>query len=84
MRNDYDAIVVGARIAGSTVAALLGSPPLVRQYVYPGGAAFPTVEPPQDPGAVGYCLSVRREPLDALLPTSSSEIATASRHIAKR
>lgn len=109
----YDAVVIGARIAGSTVAALLGdaghrvllvdratfpsptvsthffrgkfmggvldeldvldeildlgSPPLTCQYVYTDGIAEPDVEPPQQPGDVGYCLSVRRESLDHVL-----------------
>lgn len=111
--QEYDVIVVGARIAGSTVAALLGDagyrvllvdratfpsstvsthffrgafmlnmlrrldileevmdlgpPPLTRQYVYTGGTAQPNVEPPQRPGDIGYCLSVRRNSLDHLL-----------------
>jgi menaquinone-9 beta-reductase len=110
--DSYDVIVVGARVAGSTLAALLGDaghrvlivdratfpsatisthffrggglvsvldrlelldrvltmgPPLLdREYDYPGGAE-PTIAPPQDPGAFGYCLSVRREPLDDVL-----------------
>jgi flavin-dependent dehydrogenase len=109
----YDALVVGARVAGSTLAALLGeagyrvllvdrarfpssalsthffrgaglvavldrlgvldevlalgSPPLVRMYDYVDGGAEPTVEPPGEPGVAGFCLSVRREPLDDLL-----------------
>ena len=106
-------IVIGARIAGSIVAALLGdagyrillvdratfpsstlsthffsgagllavldrlgvlsqvlalgSPPLVRSYTYTNGARQALIEPPFSPGAIGYCLSVRREPLDAIL-----------------
>ena len=113
MRERYDVIVVGARVAGSTLAALLGDagvsvllldrarfpsttpsthffrgggmvgvlarlgvldavlalgcPPLRRQIDYDGGGAEGQEGPPQDPGAIGYCLSVRREPLDALL-----------------
>ena len=113
MRDDYDVIVVGARIAGSTLAALLGdagvpvllldrarfpsttlsthyfrgagmvgvlqrlgildevlalgSPPLVREHVYAGRSAERTDGPAQNPGDAGYCLSVRREPLDAIL-----------------
>jgi len=109
----YDAVVVGARIAGSTVAGLLGdsghrvllvdratfpsptvsthffrgefmvsvleqlgvldevmdlgAPPLTCQYVYTDGTAEFDVEPPQQPGDVGHCLSVRREPLDHVL-----------------
>jgi 2-polyprenyl-6-methoxyphenol hydroxylase-like FAD-dependent oxidoreductase len=111
--RDYDAVVVGARVAGATLATLLGQadyrvllvdratfpsatlsthffrgagliavlerlgalddvlalgcPPLVHDYWYDDGAPQPTVGPPQDPGTAGYCLSVRREPLDALL-----------------
>jgi flavin-dependent dehydrogenase len=45
----------------------LGPPPLTRGYVFHGRDPAPSVEAPQDPGAVGYCLSVRRLPLDALL-----------------
>ena len=109
----YDAIVIGARIAGATVAALLGdagyrvllverarfpsatlsthffrgagllavlsrlsildrvlaldAPPLRHCYYYSEETEQPIIEPPQEPGALGYCLSVRREPLDALL-----------------
>lgn len=108
----YDVMVVGARIAGSSLAALLGdaghrvllvdsgtfpsptlsthffrgagfgsvlkrlgvldevlslgSPPLTCQYVHLDGME-PAVAPAQDPGEIGYCLSVRREPLDHLL-----------------
>lgn len=111
--QEYDVIVVGARVAGSTVAALmgdagyrvllidratfpsptlsthffrgefalsvfrrlgvldeilaLGSPPLVHQYTYLYGSTEALEEPPQSPGEVGYCLSVRRETLDAVL-----------------
>ncbi len=109
----YDAIVIGARVAGATVAALLGdagyrvllvdrasfpsatlsthffrgagllavlsrlsildrilaldAPPLRHCYYYSEETDLPIVGPPQEPGALGYCLSVRREPLDALL-----------------
>jgi len=113
MEPRYDAIVVGARVAGATLATLvgdagyrvflvdrgtfpsptlsthffrgehtlsvlqrlgvldtvltLGSPPLTRQYSYRGGSPAASIEPPQDPGAIGYALSVRRDPLDHLL-----------------
>ena len=113
MRDRYDVIVVGARVAGSTLAALLGAagvsvllldrarfpsttpsthffrgagmvgvlerlgvldavlalgaPPLARELNYSDGGAEPAEGPPQDPGTVGYCLSVRRAPLDFLL-----------------
>ena len=104
--NEYDLIIVGARIAGATLAALLGdagyrvllvdrvrfpaptlsthffrgagllsvlgrltlldrvlalgAPPLVCQYIYANGSSHASSEPPQAPGEVGYCLSVRR------------------------
>lgn len=106
-------LIVGARVAGSTVATLLGdggldvvlvdsatfprttlsthffrgqwavsvlerlgilddvlaleAPKLVCQYDYSEGSVTPQVNPPQDPGSAGFCLSVRREPLDDLL-----------------
>jgi flavin-dependent dehydrogenase len=44
-----------------------GSPPLTCEYDYEDGSPTPVQAPPQDPGDVGYCLSVRREPLDATL-----------------
>lgn len=45
----------------------LGSPPLICDYNYEGDDPTPDVTPPQDPGDVGFALSVRREPLDHLL-----------------
>jgi 2-polyprenyl-6-methoxyphenol hydroxylase-like FAD-dependent oxidoreductase len=45
----------------------LGAPRLTCEYNYDGGSAEATVGPPQDPGTAGYCLSVRRGPLDATL-----------------
>jgi flavin-dependent dehydrogenase len=111
VRDRYDVIVIGARVAGSTLAALLGDagasvllldrarfpsttpsthffrgagmvgvlrrlgvldaildlgcPPLTREFNYNDGQAVEG--PPQDPGEIGYCLSVRREPLDDIL-----------------
>lgn len=111
--DGYDALIVGARVAGATAAALLGdagrrvllvdraafpsptlsthyfrggravavlgrlgvldetlalgAPPLTRQYRYLGGAAEPELQGAQFPGEIGYCLSVRRAPLDHLL-----------------
>jgi len=50
-----------------TQALALGAPPLTREFDYETGSAEGRIGPPQDPGSVGYCLSVRREPLDALL-----------------
>jgi flavin-dependent dehydrogenase len=113
VRERYDVIVVGARVAGSTLAALLGDagvsvllldrarfpsttpsthffrgagmvgvlgrlgvlgavleegcPPLTREFNYEDGGLEPVEGPPQDPGDVRYCLSVRREPLDYIL-----------------
>ena len=113
MRERYDVIVVGARVGGSTLAALLGDagvsvllldrarfpsttpsthffrgawmvgvlrrlgvlgavlghgcPPLTREFNYEDGGLEPVEGPPQDPGDLGYCLSVRREPLDYVL-----------------
>ena len=106
LRDRYDVIVVGARIGGSTLAALLGDagvsvllldrarfpsttpsthffrgagmvgvlerlgvldrvlvlgcPPLTRELHYADGGTEPEEAPPQDPGTIGYCLSVRR------------------------
>jgi menaquinone-9 beta-reductase len=108
-----DVVIVGARVAGSTLAALLGraglrvllvdasrfpsntlsthffrgggflavlrragaleptlrlgSPPLRREYLYSAGREPAEIGPPQNPGDVGYNLSVRRITLDATL-----------------
>ncbi len=45
----------------------LGSPPLICQYDFNGSDPTPRIGAPQDPGDLGYCLSVRRGPLDQLL-----------------
>ncbi len=45
----------------------LGSPKLICDYNYEGDDPTPDVTPPQDPGDVGFALSVRRETLDHLL-----------------
>jgi menaquinone-9 beta-reductase len=45
----------------------IGAPELTCEYVYADGSATAAKGPPQDPGEVGYCMSVRREPLDAAL-----------------
>ncbi len=124
----YDVIVIGARVAGATVTALLGdagyhvllvdrasfpsstlsthffrgaglltvlsrlklldrilaldAPPLQHCYYYSEETDLPIVGPPQEPGTLGYCLSVRREPLDALLlhrATSSPSVDVEER-----
>jgi menaquinone-9 beta-reductase len=113
MRDRYDVIVVGARVGGATLAALLGDagasvllldrarfpsttssthffrgngmvgvlerlgvldavlelgcPPLGREFNYSDGGTEASEDPPQDPGTIGYCLSVRRAPLDHIL-----------------
>jgi menaquinone-9 beta-reductase len=122
--DEYDVVVVGARIAGATLAALLGdagirvllvdraafpsptlsthffrgaglvavldhlgvldrvlalgSPPLDHELHYAAGGAVPTVEPPQEPGALGFCLSVRREPLDDILVRRAAACPTVA------
>ena len=45
----------------------IGAPRLDREYVYTDGGADPNPAEPQDPGTLGYNLSVRRLPLDELL-----------------
>jgi menaquinone-9 beta-reductase len=45
----------------------LGSPKLACEYVYIDGGEAPVLGPPQEPGDLGFCLSVRREPLDDVL-----------------
>jgi flavin-dependent dehydrogenase len=111
--DEVDVLVVGARVAGSILATLLGqagrqvlvvdrgmfpsatisthffrgewcvaaldrigvlkdvlatgAPPLVREYNADALDGSWSIDPPQDPGSIGYCLSVRRETLDAIL-----------------
>ena len=111
--EDVDVAIVGARVGGSVLAALLGelgyrvlvvdaarfpsdtisthffrgagfgsvlarlglldvvlahgSPQLTRQYDFAGTDPQPSIGPPQDPGELGYDLSVRRVVLDAML-----------------
>ena len=113
MSADYDVVIIGARVAGSVTAALLGdaghrvllvdaatfpsdtisthffrgagmvailerlgildsvlalgAPRLTSAYHFRAGDPKPSVGEPQDPGAIGYSLSVRRHALDALL-----------------
>ena len=43
-----------------------GAPPLTCEYRSVDGATA-TLNPPQDPGKIGFCLSVRRVTLDAIL-----------------
>jgi flavin-dependent dehydrogenase len=45
----------------------LGAPKLACQYDHIEGANAPRLNPPQNPGDVGFCLSVRRQPLDDIL-----------------
>jgi 2-polyprenyl-6-methoxyphenol hydroxylase-like FAD-dependent oxidoreductase len=111
-------VVVGARVAGATLAALLGDagvsvllldrgsfparpvrrissaagtvavldrlgvpkrvlglgcPPLTHQLTYTDGAIDGLDGPAQDPGERGYCLSMRREPLDRILVERATE-----------
>lgn len=110
---DCDVLVIGSRVAGSILAAILGAaghhvvlvdrarfpsstvsthffrgedgvaalrqigvlddvlalgaPKLCCQYDYADGRDAPKLNPPQSPGDVGFCLSVRRRPLDEIL-----------------
>ena len=45
----------------------LGPPKLACQYDHIQGESTPRLGPPQDPGEAGFCLSVRRGPLDDIL-----------------
>jgi flavin-dependent dehydrogenase len=45
----------------------LGTPPLICEYRFYGGEPEPVVIPTHSPGRVGFALSVRRQPLDAIL-----------------
>ncbi len=121
-RSEVDVLVVGARVAGSVLASLLGragwrviavdratfpsgtlsthffrgdgcagvlqklgllddvlalgAPPLVREYNADALDGSHTVDPPQDPGDVGFDLSVRRETLDGMLADRARREAT--------
>jgi menaquinone-9 beta-reductase len=112
LMHEVDVLVIGARVAGSSLAARLGeagatvvlvdaakfpsstmsthffrgaglvatldelgvlgevlglgAPPLTRQVFHVAGADS-LEQPPQRPGSVGFALSVRRGPLDAVL-----------------
>jgi menaquinone-9 beta-reductase len=53
----------------------LGAPRLLREYSYTGDGGSPGVSPPQDPGELGYNLSVRRVTLDNALARFASSRA---------
>ena len=53
-----------------------GSPPLICDYNYEGTDPAADVTPPQDPGDVGFALSVRRGPLDHLLVRRAAREST--------
>jgi menaquinone-9 beta-reductase len=60
--------VAGLRHVGVLDDVLALDPPkLVCQYDHVEGRRAPALNPPQEPGDVGFCLSVRREPLDDIL-----------------
>ena len=50
-----------------------GAPPLSCQYFSVDGTPFEQ-GPPQEPGRMGYCLSVRRSTLDAILAGRAAEL----------
>ncbi len=65
-----DGLVRALRDVGALDAVVAtGAPRLMCDYWYADAGERPEVEPPQEPGDVGYCLSVRRETLDPLLAT---------------
>lgn len=70
-RGDFFIRVLDLAGALDDVLAL-GARPLVCEYDYDGGEPVGAVGPPQDPGAAGYCLSVRRESLDATLQATAA------------
>lgn len=49
-----------------------GAPPLRHEYFSVDGSPW-AQGPPQDPGALGYCLSVRRSVLDAILAARAAD-----------
>ncbi len=84
-RGDWLIRVIGLAGALPDVEAL-GAPHLVCEYNYDGGTAQAVVGPPQDPGEIGWCWSVRRLPLDeALLGAAlraGADVLTATRVVA--
>ncbi len=50
-----------------------GAPRLTCDYWYPDAGERPEIEPPQEPGDAGFCLSVRRSTLDPLLAARVAE-----------
>ena len=60
-------VAVLARLGVLEEVLALGPPELACQYEYAGGRDDFRLGPPQDPGQAGFCLSVRREPLDDIL-----------------
>jgi menaquinone-9 beta-reductase len=56
----------------------LGPPKLVCQYDYAEGSLEPQVSGAQSPGAPGFCLSVRREPLDDVLIRRAARESTVT------
>ena len=123
-RLECDVLIVGARVAGATLATMLGAggmkvilidtasfpsttlsthffrgewgvsalvrlgvldeilalgpPKLACQYDYAEGAVEPQVSGAQSPGTVGFCLSVRREPLDDILVRRAARESTVT------
>ena len=72
-----DGLVRGLAEIGALEEALdTGAPRLTREYFYVGGQPEPDVNPPQEPGEVGFCLSVRRETLDALVADRVAAISS--------
>ena len=55
------------RVGVLSDALATGAPPLVREYNADALEGSWSIDPPQDPGSIGYCLSVRRETLDTIL-----------------
>lgn len=53
----------------------LGAPPLTLQHDFSEGDPTPEISGPQDPGSLGYCLSVRRKALDQMLVARARAVA---------